>query len=220
MSAGSHIQAAHFIANYCQGCAVFSQRVLEGAITRTSGLSSKPRNLKWQLVWGLVIQLSGLRLCQWLENLCFIWICSHWARTVSPSTLILLETTAFLARGMLGRHSDHEVYFLKVKITVEMGPESNRKNDPPPPQCIAWQLDTRCLCMVLVLWEDAMGLLWGENQGLLFPLFLSFFLSRDFISSSTSNYGSSFITGMVGGTHTVREENRKTKACFLDVVDE
>lgn len=44
-----------------------------------------------------------------------------------PRTLILLETTASLARGMLGRHSDHYVYFLKVKITMEIEPESSRQ---------------------------------------------------------------------------------------------
>lgn len=96
-------------------CAVFRKRVLEGSNYKYSGLSSKPRNLKWQLFEGLVIQLGGLKRRQWLKNLWFMSLQPPGPTQSHKSTCISLETTALLGQKDAGQTSWPRCLFLEGK---------------------------------------------------------------------------------------------------------
>lgn len=54
-------------------------------------------------------------------------VCSHGAAYSHQRTCVSLQTIAFLAARMPDRHPDHDVYFLRVKITTKIGRESKSK---------------------------------------------------------------------------------------------
>lgn len=116
LASSSHIQIGYFIENRCQCCVLcLGKGCYRGVITSTAGLSWKPRNLKWQLFEGLVIQFSGLKSCQWLKNPWFMSLQPLGPTQSHQSTCISLETTLLLGQKDAEQTSWPRCLFLEGK---------------------------------------------------------------------------------------------------------
>lgn len=86
-------------------------------------------------VEGLVIQFSGLKSCQWLKKPVVHEFAATGVHSLTRALTDFMETLSCWAKRMLGRHPDHDIYFLEAKNHngVDL---SQAENDFAPKECI------------------------------------------------------------------------------------